>query len=102
MRLEQQWQILTKQVQTDKENIVKEETRLTRISKRLLNESRRAWAIRVWAAKELSVNVVFVLAVIGISGFVGIAIGVNAPDGVLCPKSSLCDRLRVHDLKLTY
>jgi len=111
--LEKQRRILVKQRkslvrQTEQENerLVLQQQRVERISKRLLvrdkNQNRRAWAYRIWFVKDLSTHVLFLVPVVLMVLFAGIAIGVNQPDGVVCQKGSLCDRLRVHDRKLTF
>ena len=82
--------------------LTKQEQRVNRISKRLLNENRRVWAIRIWAIKELSANALVVLLILLMGGAIGFVAGVNQPDGVVCRKSGLCDRLRIQDRKLTY
>ena len=102
LKLESEKTALQQKSERDAANLTKQEQRLNRISKRLLNENRRVWAIRIWAIKELSANIAFVLMTLSVGGCIGFLLGINFPAGVVCPKSSLCDHLRFQNRKLTY
>ncbi len=99
---DEQQKTFDQKAKQDSERLERERQRLGRISKRLLNQDRRTWAFRIWFVKDLTSNALFVTVVLLVGMLLGVVIGVNLPNNVLCQQGSLCDRLRFQERKLLY
>jgi hypothetical protein len=85
---------------TKRRRLEKRESDVKKKIETLSNKKKNEHRLKLWFWKELTSNILVLQFVIFIGIGVGIFIGIQIPDGVVCKKNGICDIFRLQEKRI--